>query len=355
VIPAALAAAEARGASGADLIVATVLGLEVSVRIAMVTPMYFTARGYHITSICSGFGSAAAVGSLLGLDATQQANALGMCLSFASGTMEFNSNGSWVKQLHVGWQATAGLLTATLAERGFTGPRTVFEGKCGLFPTFVPEREADMDALVRDLGSVWVTDAVLPRAYPLGNISAPFIDSVMAIQREHAVKPSDIESIVCEVAPHAVALVCEPMSLKLHPTTPYGAKNSLPYVLGLALLYQSIGVEDFTDEKYPDPRALEIAQRVTYVADEKRFLDSGRVTMTMTDGTTYVHETPYKKGSLQNPLTADELDTKFRRNAALAATETEIASLDEALRGLRDLADVRRDLAPRFVTSGRRS
>jgi 2-methylcitrate dehydratase PrpD len=353
VIPAALAIAEATHATGADLIVGTVLGLEVAIRIARVVPMYFTARGYHVTSICSGFGASATVGSILGLDADRQANAIGMCLSFASGTMEFNSNGSWVKQLHVGWQATAGLYAAQLAARGFTGPRTVFEGKAGLFRTFLPERPGDMDALVRDLGSVWETDAVLPRAYPLGNISAPFIDAVLEIQRAHGVRAEDIAAIECEVAPHAIDLVCEPMSLKRHPTTPYGAKNSLPYVVALALLYQSIGVEDFTDEKYPDPRAIDLAQRVSYIANEKRFLDSGHVTMTMNDGTVYEHETPYKKGSLQNPLTRDELDVKFRRNASLAATAAEVATLDETLGKLRDMDDVARELAPALRTSGR--
>ena len=122
VIPAALAAGEMMGASGADVLAAIIAGYEVTCRVALALPAgAHYDRGYHPTATCGAFGAAAAAARVCGLDADGVADALGTVLSQAAGSLQFLVNGAWTKRFQVGWAATNGLMAATLAREGFKG------------------------------------------------------------------------------------------------------------------------------------------------------------------------------------------------------------------------------------------
>src|ERR1700749_2617775 len=123
VIPAALAAGEMVGASGADVLAAIIAGYEMTCRIALALPAgEHYDRGFHPTATCGAFGAAAAAARVFGLSAEQIEGALGTVLSQCAGSLHFLVNGAWTKRFQVGWAACNGLMAATLVREGFKGP-----------------------------------------------------------------------------------------------------------------------------------------------------------------------------------------------------------------------------------------
>src|SRR6476469_10926860 len=132
VIPAALAAGEMVGASGADVLAAIVAGYEVTCRIALALPAgEHYDRGFHPTATCGVFGAAAAADRVFGLDADRVEGALGTVLSQCAGSLQFLVNGAWTKRFQVGWAACNGLMAAALVREGFKGAAEALEGKHG--------------------------------------------------------------------------------------------------------------------------------------------------------------------------------------------------------------------------------
>src|SRR5713101_6636331 len=141
LLPPALAVAQERASSGRALIAAFVAGCEVMVRIGRATGHTNEARGFHAPGTTGPFGAAIAAGHLLGLDAAAMTNALGIAGSLASGLLEFAraGNGGMVKRLHLGRASESGVLAASLAYEGFTGPTSVLEVSFGFLPVFCTE------------------------------------------------------------------------------------------------------------------------------------------------------------------------------------------------------------------------
>ena len=139
VIPAALAAGEMVGASGADVLAAIIAGYEITCRVALALPAgEHYDRGYHPTATCGAFGAAAAAARVFRLDADGVAGALGTVLSQTAGSLQFLANGAWTKRFQVGWAALNGLMAATLVREGFKGASDALEGKHGFMRAYAP-------------------------------------------------------------------------------------------------------------------------------------------------------------------------------------------------------------------------
>src|SRR6516164_9436106 len=162
VFSAALAVAQERGLSGRDLLAGFVAGTETMIRIGHATKHTNEARGFHAPGTTGPFGAAAATGRLLKLDAGKMTNALGVAGSCASGLLEFAhaGNGAMVKRLHMGRAAEAGVLAASLAAEGFTGPTSVLEGEAGFLRVYCTDW--DVAELTHGLGTTYfVLDIML--------------------------------------------------------------------------------------------------------------------------------------------------------------------------------------------------
>ena len=158
VIPAALAAGEMVGASGADVLAAIVAGYEMTCRIALALPAgEHYDRGFHPTATCGAFGAAAAAARVFGLTAEQVEGALGTVLSQCAGSLQFLVNGAWTKRFQVGWAATNGLMAATLVREGFKGAAEALEGRHGFLRAYAPN--PNPARAVQDLGTRVRTDA----------------------------------------------------------------------------------------------------------------------------------------------------------------------------------------------------
>ena len=342
--PAAVAASEAAGASGAELLVALVAGNEVVTRIGMAAPAAFHRRGFHPTSVCGVFGAAAAAARLRALGRREIAHALGIAGSLAGGIFEYLADGSETKPLHAGAAARDGLVAAALAAHGATGPTTVLEGRFGLFAAFADLHEVDLEPALADLGNRWETPRIAFKPYPACHyVHAPVDAAVTALAGQH-VDVDRIVEIVMRVPEPAVSLVLEPAPDKAQPRTPYDAKFSLPYSVAARLVRGSLDLNAFDERAIADPRVLSLARRVRYeitpfATFPRAFPGGARIRLV--DGRVFEADLPYQRGGPENPMPAAEICAKFRANARAAIGDDGATVLEHAILALEELGDAR--------------
>ena len=333
MVPAILAAGEQRRIAGEDLLRGLAVGAELICRLALVAPTAMHRQGFHPTAVCGALGAAAGVATALRLPPAQIASALGIVGSMASGIIEYLAEGTWTKRMHPGWAAGAGWRAARLAESGFVGPRTVFEGEHGAFHAFaVPGIARDFSHLREGWGSRWEVANLAFKPYACGTMAQPFIDCALQL-RERIADVRAIESIVARVGEGTVHRLWEPQAEKARPSTPYGAKFSVPYCVAVALLDGDAGLGQFTESRIADPAVLAEAAKVSYVIDPENEYPrnyTGDLRVTLKDGTELTANQPCLRGGRGAPLEEAELWQKFRNNVRFGGWDDDRA---EALAG----------------------
>jgi 2-methylcitrate dehydratase PrpD len=363
VVPACLAAAEAADASGADVVRATAVALEICVRLGMAgydkqaeTSLYFE-RGQHATASCGTIAGAAGAAVLLGLDAGGIAHAMGVAASMASGIIEANRTGGTVKRLHCGWAAHAAVTAAELAGRGLTGPPTVLEGDFGFFRATIDGR-FDPDALRLGLGTVWSVPGIFFKPYPANHFTHTTIDAVLAL-RDRGLRAEDVEAVEVGIAAPTVRSVGEPIERKRAPESGYQAQFSIPYVVAAALCGGGglgLGLDDFTDDLAREPARRRIASRVTVRGDDActeiyphQFPAVVRVRTT--SGEELVERRLRNRGGPGDPLSDSELALKFRENAGRVLSPDAVSAIEEAAKRL-DVLENAGELLARATREG---
>lgn len=358
VVPAALAAGQASGASGRATVAAMAVGLETCVRVGMAGydrrtgNSTFFEHGQHATSICGAIGAASAAGLLYGLDAAGITNALGVAASMASGVIEANRTGGTVKRLHCGWAANSALSAAQLVVRGFTGPPTVLEGRFGFFQAWL-RGEFDASVVRDDLGTRWSVPGVFFKPYPANHFTHAGIDAASAI-RARGVRPEDVKHMTLGVPGPVVRTIGEPLEVKRRPETGYMAQFSGPYTVAAGLLGGhglGLGLDDFTDDLAHDGTRRALMDKVDVVADERctaifphQFPALLRVVTK--SGEEHVEEVLTNRGGPDRPLSYEELCTKFRDNVDGLLPAEEAQALQDNVARLEDLHDLTRLLDP---------
>ncbi|MCF2531514.1 MmgE/PrpD family protein [Yinghuangia soli] len=357
VVPAALAAAEAAGATGARLLAAVAAGDEVCVRLGVASydpalrNSVFFEKGFHATSICGTVGAAVAAGLLYGLDAERLAHAIGIACSMGSGVIEANRTGGTVKRIHCGWAAHAGVTAAQLAGEGVTGPPTALEGRFGFLRAYLDD-SWDGAALTAGLERMddpasWELLRTVYKPYPSNHFTHPGIDCALAL-RARGLDPDRIESIELGVAAAPLRTIGEPREQKVRPTTPYHAKFSGPYTVASALIGGGglgLHLDDFAPAAFADPRRLALTERVTVVEDaqcNEQFprAFSAVLRVRCRDGSLWEHRVDSSRGGPGSPLSLDELETKYRLNAERVLDPAAAADLAARIRALPDLPEV---------------
>lgn len=349
ICPAALAVAEALGASGRATLVAIVAANETVTRIGMAAPGAFHERGFHPTAVCGVFGATAAAARLAGLPAERTASALGIAGSLASGLFAYLEEGTPTKPVHPAWAAHGGLLAARLAALGAEGPPSVIEGKFGLYHAFLgaEKGEIDIDAQLADLGSRWETLRIAFKPYP----ACHFMHGSLGATAEVAagLDPDEIDEVVVTVPAAGVSLVLEPAAQKVAPRSEYEGKFSLQYSAAAMIVHGRVGVATYSDDAIADPRVLALARKVRYETKEYDSYPAafpGGVRIRTRSGTVLEADFPYQRGGPENPMDADEVRAKFRGNAGLALSEPSAEALERAVLSLEEQEDVSAVLAP---------
>ena len=346
VVPAALAAAQVSGASGRDLLAAVAAGDELVVRVGMagydpdLGNSIFFEKGLHATSIAGTLGAALASAMVYGLGEEEIGHSLAISASMGAGILEANRTGGTVKRIHCGWAAHAGITAAELANRGLTGPPTVFEGRFGFLQAYLDDK-ADAEALRRGLGKDWELTRIFFKPYPANHFTHAGIDAAMKLRKE-GLEIEDIEDIELGVATAVLRTIARPEEEKARPQTGYAAQFSGPFTVATALVGGGglgVSLDDFTDEAVEDPVKLDLASRVRCVADEecdRIFPDQfpAVLRVRLKSGEVREARVSHNRGGPENPLSDEELETKFRTNAGRVLTERRVDELGFTLKAL---------------------
>ncbi|MFC1976814.1 MmgE/PrpD family protein [Chloroflexota bacterium] len=331
---AALAVAERQRVSGKVFLTAVVAGCELVARLSNVTNPALRDRGFHTTPTCGVFGAAAAAGNILALDDEKQTSALGLAGAQSSGLMEFYGI-SMQKRINAAPAARGGVTAALLAQRGFTGAETIFEGERGFCRAYAGA--SDLSKLTENLGQefpIQIEYKPYACARPIHNA----IDCALEIRKNHQINTDDIQEI--SVRRH-------PSWANYHttnqPRTYHEAQVSLPYSVAIALVEGKALVEQYSEEKLEVPPVMALCKKVGITVDSS--LPRGvscAMTIVDKDGTHYEAQVDYPKGSLEHPMTDDEHREKFLLLASPVLTRNKITQIIAMVDKFEEIDDVSR-------------
>lgn len=357
IVPAVMAAAEKRGATGAEALTAIAIGIEVCVRLGMAgfntetKNSEFFEHGQHATSICGAMGAAAAIASF-DADPLKVTNALGLVASSASGIIEANRTGGTVKRLHCGWAAKTAIEAVELVEAGFTGPPTVLEGRFGFYQAWLHGYMRD-EEITRGLGTNWSIEEIFFKPYPANHFTHAAVDAAAALRRS-GITPDDIESLELGVPAPTLRTIGEPIQEKRSPKTGYQAQFSGPYAVAAGLIGGSgleVGLDDYTDALATEPLRQAIMHKVTVLPDDectaifphqfpaklRAFLRNGEVVQEKVLTT---------RGGKGRPLSFDELSEKFADNALRTLPLAQTERITAHCRSFDDIENISSMLKP---------
>jgi 2-methylcitrate dehydratase PrpD len=346
IVPALLAIAEREGLAGADALYGIAVGVDVMCRLSLVVPKAFHKAGFHPTAVLGAMGAAAGVGAALRLSPKQLVDALGVAGSMASGIIEYLADGSWTKRLHPGWAAQSGLRAAKLAQQGFIGPASVFEGTHGLFNGFARTTNGDWGKLLDGFGRDWIATTVAFKPYACGTMTHPYIDCARRLVAK-GVKPEQIAEITCEVAEGTVHRLWEPLADKQRPPNAYAAKFSTPFCIAAGFVLGHAGLAAFTEATVKDQRLLALAAKVSYVIDPDNPYPhgyTGHIRARLDDGRIVEERQPHLRGGAHERLTRADIEEKFRLNVVHGGWSNALA--DRFLAFARTAFDRKIDLSP---------
>jgi 2-methylcitrate dehydratase PrpD len=276
-------------------------------------------------------------------------NALGIAGGTASGQARLNvKSGSMTKRYQGGHAAMGGLLSALLAKEGFTGPSTVLEGADGA-PGFVQARSCnnpyDLSIINDKLGGKWEMLDTAVKYNACCSYLAPVIDCCMEIVKKNDIKPKDIDEVTVKVCRQFLTALGMPKEVKYKPQTIVHAQFSIPYGVGVAVCRRRAFFTEFTMETIKDPQILEVASKVKMEMDpeaEKRFPTDyvAKVDMKTKDGKIHSATTYHAKGTVENPLSDEELMVKFRNLTEKTLSPEKAERVMEMVWKLDELKDV---------------
>jgi 2-methylcitrate dehydratase PrpD len=348
IVAAALAVAELRHTSGAQLLTAYAVGLEVSGKVGRSLGRSHALAGFHSTSTVGVLGAAAAAARLSGLSVEQTATALGIAASGAAGLRR--SFGSMTKPLHAGDAARRGVLSALLASHDYSGPQGILDGPGSFIETYSPGGDAQPE-LLAGLGDPW--EAVLPgvavKKYPCCNRGHRALDAVLELRRRLGLTDaSQVESVEVRMPAGQVDGKGRvgPMTYP-RPRTGLEAKFSMQYVVAAALVDGRVGMDAFSDAAVQRRDVAEVMGRVRAVSDLARptgspDLDFVEVVVLLADGRVEREQVRFPRGDPRGgvPLTDEERVAKFRDCAGDVLGPERVTRVVEAVEAIEVLPDV---------------
>jgi len=320
IFPAAHGVASQLHSSGREFLTAYVAGMECATRIAASANGQLHRAGFHPTGVVGVFGCALASGRLYGLSEEALTMAQGIALSFASGSLEFVEDGAWTKRLHPGHAAACGITAAALAEQGFTGPARAYEGRYGLFNSYLGTgaESADLSFITKTLGEKWEIPAVAVKPYPACHFVHSTVDATLLLLGRHGFTAAQVRSVTVHLPREVIPIVCEPEAAKKRPSNGYDAKFSIPYVVAAAIVFEKLGIREFDDDNIGDERVLSLAERVDCVVDPRSGFPrhySAEVVITLMDGSLLSHREQVNRGCEDRPLSNADIVRKYMDNA----------------------------------------
>src|SRR3974390_3320118 len=356
IFPAAMACCERGGGDGRELIVGLVLGHEFEMRLCEAAFPGIRERGWHHATL-TAFVSPIVAARMLHLDWAQMQHAIGISAS-ARATLGAVTAGKLTRMKNtVDPMATqSGVLAALLAEKGYTGPEHVIDGKEGLVDCFGPEWRQHI--LTDGLGESWRITQCGMKFFPTEALTHAPISAVLDLVKDNDLHHDHVEKVQIRSLARAADILSHPS--KYDPHTKETADHSLPYVIAAALVDRQVTPAQFEMKKIMDPTIRAQLKKVEVVADpeiERVFPALQRVIVTITtnDGRSFTKQLDYPKGDPRNPLSDAEIEEKFAALADGVLSKTAQAKLKDAIWNLEKIGSVTRLMALMKADVGKKS
>ena len=317
IIPAAMSICEWKKLSGKEFIVGIVLGHEMEMRWCEAAIPGIRERGWHHAALTS-FVSPMVAARMLRLTPQQMQHAIGisacpsMCLGAPTAgklTMMKNTVDPMATQV--------GVRAALLAQKGYSGPEHVVDGKEGIMHCL--GEGWDLGKLRDGLGKRFKIVDCGMKAFPVEALTHSPLTATLKIVHAHGIRPDDITEIKVETIARAADILTDPA--KYRPTSKETADHSMPYCLAVGIMDGKVTPEQFKQERIVDPALIPLMDKIKAVGNdefEQIFPEKqpSRVTITLRDGTSHSERVDVPKGDYRDPMTMDEIKVKFDALAA---------------------------------------
>jgi aconitate decarboxylase len=340
-LPASVAVAEARAASGADLLTALIAGYEVGLRVGVCAGVTHSTSGYHVTGTVGAVGAAAAAARLLRLPSRQAAHALGIGATQAAGLYAART-GAMTKRFHAGRASQSGVLGAYLAEKGFTGSLDAIEAPFGGFISTL-RGQWDAATILTGLGEHWEIASVGLKAYAACASAHTTIDGVREL-RSRGLNADNLARLTIQVSRKSHINIGWPYS----PGEVITAQMNGSYAAAVALLDGEVFTDQFEERRLADPAILALTTRIEFVHDPE--LDRGgaskrhavKIEAVKKDGGILSTMVEQRRGSAAHPLSIMETEQKFRRLASVSLAPPAVDDLIDLVADLERQTDLNR-------------
>lgn len=288
-----------------ELLRGAVIGYEAAIRLANSVQPSHKKRGFHVSGTCCTVGCALGIASMLNYSKEEMANVLSAAVTSAAGLLAVISGKSQQKPYNVANAASAGLNSA-LYGKYFNGAVDILNDSRGFFKAFSDEYNSD-----KLFEGGYAIEGIYQKLYAACRHCHAPMEAVMQIRQRENLSGLEVEDI--EVKTYDLAI-------SGHSHTDIegvsSAKQSIPYGVAAAYLYQAGGIEMYTPEKVKDKAILALAKKVRVLEDSEltALVPAKRaavVTVTLSDGRKYVNRVDYPKGEPENPITQNEMAQKF--------------------------------------------
>ncbi|AZG08232.1 MmgE/PrpD family protein [Pigmentiphaga sp. H8] len=336
VATAVLALADERDLSGAQFVAAFVAGVEVASRAskAVATAPAACDIGWSQTGITAGIGAAAAAAKALGLDARGIEQAIGIAAIQSSGLRI--AHGTMSSTYIFGHAGQCGLRAALLAQAGLGGPAASLEGAHGFLQLFSDHPHAPY--LTDGLGTAFEVESLTYKPYPYGIVVHPAIDAALQWLSRHG-NVDAIRSIELQVHGNGLTL-----GARRHPTTPLEAKVSLCHGIAATLVFGRAGLAEVDLPAIGDARVARLRE-IIELAPGEIAPEAARLTVGLADGARHTVEVSHCRGSIDNPMSDEDLTEKFMGQALLRLKPPQASALAGLCWRVDELAQVRELLA----------
>ena len=341
IIPAAIACGERAGGNGKDLILGIILGHEFEMRLCEAAFPGIRERGWHHATL-TAFVSPIVAGRALGLSWEQIQHAIGISASRHATLGAVTAGKLTMMKNTVDPMATqSGVLAALLAEKGYTGPEHVIDGKEGLAHCYGPEWK--LEVLTDGLGASWRIERCGMKAFPTEALTHAPISAVLDIVIGNDLAPDQIKRVHIRSLARAADILADPS--KYDPRSKETADHSLPYVIAAAIVDRQVTPAQFEQEKIMDERIRAQLNKVEVVADpeiEALFPKLQRVVVDIEteDGRELTKSLDYPKGDPRNPLSDTEVEEKFDALASPVLSDVGRTRLKDAVWGLENVGSI---------------
>ena len=315
-LPAALAIGQISGSTGAQVMLAYHLGVEVECKIAeAINPRHYQ-TGFHATATCGTFAAASAAGRLMGLDEDAMLRALSLAGSQSAGLRE--NFGTMTKPFHAGRSSESGIVAAQFASYGWTAAPTILEAPRGFFSA--AGGGYDEASIHGKLGAPWTfsNPGVSIKPHPSGSLTHPGMTEMLRLIRVNDIKPEDVKRVRVGTNSNM------PNALIHHrPTNELQAKFSMEFCMAILLLEGRAGLNEFTDEVVMRPDVQAMIEKVDFVIDERAeaagyHLMTTYIDIELADGRSISGKADFGRGSPAMPMSYEEVAEKFLECAEFA-------------------------------------